>query len=155
MRRRLDAASSGRMGLGRHWRGALVLPMILAAPAAASADVTLGTTSSRATPLRGVLRRGDRSAHERSDHPLHGLKGIPGGFARRVLGLLGGTVGKVSTAHSRVAKGHVVKTVPGAGTYTAGRVVGSRSHRSPSRRRSRRARSDQISRSADRRTALT
>jgi hypothetical protein len=51
------------------------------------------------------------------------LRGIPAAFARRVLGLLGCTVGKVSKVHSRVAKGAVVSASPGAGTYAAGKVV--------------------------------
>jgi hypothetical protein len=52
-----------------------------------------------------------------------GLKGIPGGFARRVLGLLGCTVGKVSKIQSRVTKDDVIKTLPGAGTFAAGKLV--------------------------------
>lgn len=51
------------------------------------------------------------------------LKGIPAAFARRVLGLLGCTVGKVKTVHSHVAKGAVIAASPHAGTYAAGRVI--------------------------------
>ena len=51
------------------------------------------------------------------------LKGIPGAFARHVLGLLGFTVRNVTKVHSRVVKGDVVKTLPGAGTYAGGQGV--------------------------------
>ena len=51
------------------------------------------------------------------------LSGTPSGIARRVLGLLGCKVGKLSTAHSKLAKGTVVGTNPGAGVYAAGRKV--------------------------------
>jgi hypothetical protein len=49
---------------------------------------------------------------------------IPAPFARRVLGLLGCRVGAARRVHSKtVAKGNVIRSTPGAGTYSAGRVV--------------------------------
>lgn len=45
-------------------------------------------------------------------------------LAKRLLGSLGCRVGKVTRVHSaRVPKGTVVKTVPGSGTYAAGKPV--------------------------------
>jgi hypothetical protein len=52
------------------------------------------------------------------------LKGIPAWFAERVLGLLGCQVGKLSRVHSRgVAKGSVISSTPGAGTYPVLKVI--------------------------------
>lgn len=52
------------------------------------------------------------------------LNRIPAPFARRVLGLLGCKVGKSRQVHSKnVAKGEVIRSTPGAGTYAAGRRV--------------------------------
>jgi Domain of unknown function DUF11 len=52
------------------------------------------------------------------------LKGLPASFGRQVLPMLGCRVGKLGRAHSnRVAKGDLIKTTPGAGTYAAGRVI--------------------------------
>jgi hypothetical protein len=52
------------------------------------------------------------------------LNRIPAPFARRVLGLLGCRVGSVRRVHSKtVAKGEVILSTPGAGTYSAAKVV--------------------------------
>ncbi len=53
------------------------------------------------------------------------LKGVRAQLAKKMLGLLGCTVGKVKRVHSKkVPKGAVIKTTPGAGTYAGGKVVG-------------------------------
>jgi uncharacterized repeat protein (TIGR01451 family) len=52
------------------------------------------------------------------------LNRIPSSFARHVLGLLGCRVGAVRRVHSKtVAKGEVIRSTPGAGTYAAAKVV--------------------------------
>lgn len=52
------------------------------------------------------------------------LNRIPAPFARRVLGLLDCKVGTVRQVHSKtVAKGQVIRSTPGAGTYAAARRV--------------------------------
>jgi hypothetical protein len=52
------------------------------------------------------------------------LQGQKLAFAKRLLGLLGCKAGSVTHAHSSsVARGKVIKTKPGAGTYAAGRRI--------------------------------
>lgn len=52
------------------------------------------------------------------------LKGVRAPLAKKMLSLLGCHVGKVKRVHSKsVAKGAVIKTTPGAGTYAVGKVV--------------------------------
>lgn len=51
------------------------------------------------------------------------LKGIPAAVARRVLRLLGCTVGRVKAVSSHLAEGTVTATSPHAGTFGAGHVV--------------------------------
>lgn len=52
------------------------------------------------------------------------IGGTPLGVARRVLGALDCRVGRVKHVHSRHAKGTVLRTLPGAGHYAAGRLIG-------------------------------
>jgi hypothetical protein len=67
------------------------------------------------------------------------LRGIQAWFAQRVLGLLGCQVGKVTHVHSRnVAKGSVIGTTPGAGTYAAEKVVTVQVSSGPAKKRHRR-----------------
>ena len=52
------------------------------------------------------------------------LANVPLGTAKTLLPALGCKVGKVSkSASSKVAKGSVIKTTPGAGSYAAGKSI--------------------------------
>jgi hypothetical protein len=66
------------------------------------------------------------------------LRGTPTAVAKHLLSLLKCKVGKVHRVHSSsVAKGEVIRTNPGAGTYAAGKVVGLTVSSGPAPRRRR------------------
>jgi beta-lactam-binding protein with PASTA domain len=53
------------------------------------------------------------------------LANVPLGTAKKLLPALGCKVGKVSkTSSGKVAKGSVIKTTPGSGSYAAGKSIG-------------------------------
>lgn len=51
------------------------------------------------------------------------LTGTPSGIAKRILAMFGCKIGKISTSHNRLAKGTVIRTKPGAGTYAVNRKI--------------------------------
>jgi Domain of unknown function DUF11 len=87
-------------------------------PANNSASATLTVTAPPAPPAPAGV-----TASVTPKCVVPSFKGISATFAKRVLGLLGCRVGTVRKVHSRVAKGAVAKTLPGAGTYAGGRLV--------------------------------
>jgi hypothetical protein len=79
------------------------------------------TPASPSTPARGSTG----TIMSPATCVVAGLRRVPLPTARRLLLRLGCEAGKVRHAHSRkVAKGAVIRTAPGRGTYAAGRRVG-------------------------------
>lgn len=96
---------------------------VMPAPVAASAQSTPSAPSGQSAPPAARC-------------VVPSLKRIPASFARRVLGLLDCQVGVVRQVHSKtVAKGQVIRSTPGPGTYAAGRRVALQISSGPARKR--------------------